>query len=341
MKKLFKWLSEIEIIDWNKINTYSFWGGLFFFVCHPIYSMKYNRNCMDSFPWRVNEFFTKKIWKYMPFSKACRWLGHKLICRVYNNKILDDFYCRTYGENTKYYVAKASFGHVSFYQIEYKRGKKNINTFIDVFVTTLIDEKKGKQNAEKTKVIKTKIFSGWVFTKKKAFRLFKETVLKNPKIFNPKKDSYPEIENDYYMQYTDQMINVLNTGKLDSNGLHTYIDCIHLQKIFNNSKDNIEKLWCFVADLLCCRNDFGAHCLLSEIAQQCDLYLYQKEMKKHPEIDYTYRMVLKAKGKKEAEKYRKDTAKQFTKQKVIPELFILIGNLRNHYSAQEYYYYRI
>lgn len=341
MKKLFKWLSEVEIINWDKINTSKFWGGLFFFICHPIYSIKYDRNCMDSFPWRVNRFFTKTIWKYMPFSKACHWLGHRLICRIYDNKILDDFYCRTYGENTKYYMAKANFGHVTFYQIEYRCGKKNINTFVDVFIGALVDEKQAKKNAEKIKVIKTKIFSGWVFTKKKAFCLFKEIVLKNQKIFNPKKDSYPEVEQDYYMQYTDQMINILNTSKLNTNGLHDYIDCTHLEKIFNGSKDNIEKLWCFVTDLLSCANDFNAHVQLSQIANICDRYIYHKEMKKHPEIDFTYKMLLKKCGKKEAEKYKQETCKMNTKQKIIPELFIAIGDLRKHYCAQEYEYYRI
>ena len=341
MKKLFKWLSEIEIVNWDKINTSKFWGGLFFFICHPIYSIKYDRHCMDTFPWRVIRFFTKTIWKYMPFSKACRWLGHRLVSRVYDNKILDDFYCRTRGENTKYYAAKASFGHISFYQIEYKYKKKNINAFMDIFVNALINEKQAKKNAKKIKTVKTKIFSSWVFSKKKAFRLFKETVLKNPKIFNPKKDSYPEIENDYYMQYTDQMINILNTGKLDSNGLHTYIDCVHLQKIFDNSKDNIEKLWCFITDLLCCANDFDAHVQLTQIASICDRYIYHKEMKKHPEIDFTYKMLLKKCNKKQAEKYKREMCGMYTKQKVIPELFMAIGTLRNHYCAQEYEYYRI
>ena len=63
VKRLFEWTNNIQIINWDKIDTYSFWGGLFFTICHPIYSWKYERNCYDSFLWKCNNY-TKGVEVY-------------------------------------------------------------------------------------------------------------------------------------------------------------------------------------------------------------------------------------------------------------------------------------
>ena len=330
----------MQIINWDKVNTYSFWGGLFFTICHPIVSIKYDRHCYGSFPWKVAEFFTKDIYRYMPFSKACRWLGHKLVWRVYNCKELDDFQSRNREANTKYYFAKAKFGHLKFEEVSYIRNGKGVNTFIDVFVTTFIDKEKGKKNADKIKTVKKTIWSGWVFTKKRAFKLFKEIVKNNPRIYNPIGDSYPEVENEYYIIHVREMIDLLNSGKLPEYAVHD-LDT-HTLKIYNNSKDKIEKLWCYVTRLLCYQNDFDAHCKLANIHDTCESYLYwYKEFKANPEIDFTYKRFIKVNKIKEAEKYKRDMIKMYNKKATLAILNKQLMELEKFYRTQPYTYFRI
>lgn len=339
MKKFFKWFSEIEIINWNKINTYSFWGGLFFTICHPIYSFKYDRHCYGSFFWKLNRFFTRIVPAYMPFSKPARWLGYKLICRVYNCKELDNFECRTRGENTKYYFATCKLCHLKLEEVQYMRNGKGVNTFMDCFVTTLVDEKQGKENVNQIKTVKKTIWSGFVFSKKQAFRLFKKIVLENKDIYNPTGKEYPEIEENYYMLEVDCIENILKTGKLKDwmyNDLEEYI-----KDIFDLADDKIEKLWCYVTHLLCLPNDFNQHVLLANIHSTCENYIYHKKMKINPEMCDVY-VKLKEQGKtKEAKKVVKDLTDLFTKDKTINSLQKLINQLRLAYMKQPYKYFRV
>ena len=65
-----------------------------------------------------------KLYIRLPFQKPCRWLGSMLIDRIYDSKLLDTFYCRTRGENIKYYTASCAFGRIKFYEITHKRNEK-------------------------------------------------------------------------------------------------------------------------------------------------------------------------------------------------------------------------
>ena len=298
---------DYQIINWDKINIYKFWGGLFFTICHPIYSWKYEKDCYGSFPWKVREFFTNIMWKYMPFSKASRWLGHTLVQRTYDSKYIDWNWANCYGKN-KAYLAKCGFGYVHVY------AKSNLS-----------------------KSIKT-IYKGWVFTKKKAMRVLKEVILANPKVYNPDGTSYPEVCNSYYMTYTDDMMNLLMTGKVKE---RAYLDQTYLSIKFKESKDNICKLWCYVTDLMCCRNDFEAHTLLSDIVSKCDMYLYYQQAKIDPTIDYTYNLTLRNRGPKEAAKWINSQIRYYNKKRITKELIKHIQDLRDFYMNQQFEYYRV
>lgn len=280
----------------------------------------------------------------MPFSKACRWLGFRLVNRVYDCKELDTFYCRTRGLVTKYYRAKCLFGYIRFEEIQYIYKGKTCNLFMDFTVAGLVGDKSAKKKAEQTKTQIKVIYKGWVFTKKKAFRVFKEIVANNQKIYNPELFSYPEAEDDYYVGFVDSMLKVLAFGKLNKEDSRDYIDNIMLRKQFDSTKDNIEKLWCYVTDLLTMPNDFDAHQQLATICRKCDYYLYYKEMKKNPSIDYTYRTYLKNCGKKEADKYLKECLSEITgenKIKYISKIRDEIFKLKDYYLNKPYSYFRI
>lgn len=306
----------MEIINWNKINTYSFWGGLFFTVCHPIYAWKYDRNCYGSFLNKCEKFFRFTVWSYMPFSKACRWLTHELIHRAYNTKYIDTFYARQYGDYSTYYSGKAMLGHYSIEKLYYKPTKRGY----------------AKNPVE------TKIASGWVFTKRKAIKLFKQIIDANDDIYNPSGNKYPTIKNPTFMSYrVDNMLEILCFGKKD-----VMIEQTYLNDIYQTSKDNIEKLWAYVSDLLCCQNDFEAHQLLANICDKCDAYIYwYKMMKKEPMKDYTYKKLVKAGKKEDAEKFRKDMMKDHSKNKMIDQIKKEIKALTDFYLNQELEYYRI
>lgn len=314
--RLFKWTGNIQIINWDKIDIYKFWGGLFFTICHPIYSWKYERNCYGSFMNRCENFFKYTIWSYMPFSKACRWLTHMLVHRAYDTKYLDDFYSRKHGNYTTYYSGKAMFGHYSIEMLYYKPTKRGYTK----------------------KPVKTKIASGWVFTKRKAIKLFKQIVESNDDIYNPTGNEYPTIKNPTFMSYyVDNMLEILCFGKKE-----VTIEQTHLNDIYQTSKDNIEKLWAYVSNLLCCQNDFEAHRLLADICDKCDAYIYwYKMMKKEPMKDYTYKKLMKVGKKEDAEKFRNDMMKEHSKNKMVEQIKKEIRELADFYLNQPLEYFRI
>lgn len=345
MRKFFEKIFNYEIINWDKFKIYdSFWGGLFFTICHPIYSWKYDRCCYGSFFNRMEKFFTRTIKSYMPFSKACRWLGFRLVNRVYDCKELDIFYCRTRGSVTKYYRAKCLFGYIRFEEIQYIYKGKTCNLFMDFTVAGLVGDKSAKKKAEQTKTNIKVIYKGWVFTKKKAFQVYKEVIEKNQKIYNPNLHSYPQAEDDFYVQIVDTMLMVLGKGKFEQEDSRSYIDNTLLNDRFNSSKDVVEKLWCYVTDLLTMPNDFDAHQQLATICRKCDHYLFYRAMKKNPSISYTYRTYLKNCGKKEANKFLKECLSEITgwnRIKYINEIRDEIFKLKDYYLNKPYSYFRI
>ena len=302
--RLFEWTNNIQIINWQNIDTNKFWGGLLLFICHPIYSIRYERNCYDSFVWRCNNFFTRTMWKYMPLNKYCRWLGHNLVHSTVDNKYIDTFWSSCYKKNVAY-RAFCAFGYVHVFA--------------------------------QTKKKKT-IYKGWVFTKKKAVRVYNEVITKNKKLYNPDNDRYPEVYDSFFMENTDKMLEILHTGKVkDQNDL--WLDNIHLEYIFKNSKDNIEKLWCYVTDLLTMPNDFDAHFNLAQICKECDSYLFWNlGMKKDPTIDYTYKSLLRNKGEKEAKKWQNSQIKQYSKSKCSQNIEKEIEKLRTYYRNKDITY---
>lgn len=307
MRKLLDKICSYEIINWDKINIYdSFFGGLFFTICHPFYSWKYDRWCYGSFFYRMREFFTRIIWKYLPFSKPTRWLGNMLVQRTYDSKFIDWNWASCYGHQI-IYRAFCLFGYIHVY-------------------------------SQSTKLKKT-IYKGWVFTKKKAFRKFKEVVENNKRIYNPNCDTYPTANDPLFVELTDRMLYVLAFGKLD--------DCIHstfLEERFKKSKDNIEKLWCYVTYLLTMPNDFDAHENLAMICMSCEHYLFYKAMRTNPKIDQTYCITLKNLGLREANKWKNECVRSISGKNRIEYISKIrdeIFKLKDYYLNKPYSYYRI
>lgn len=299
--RLFEWTNNIQIINWDKIDTDSFWGGLFFTICHPIYSWKYERNCYDSFLWKCNDFFTRKMWKYMPLNKYCRWLGHVLVHSVSDGKYIDTFWESCYGKNVAY-RAFCAFGYVHVFA----QSKK-----------------------------KKTIYKGWVFTKSKAMRVFKEVIKKNKKIYENK---YLDVYEPYYMKLTDNMLEILHTGTIKEKE-ELYLQNTNLDYIFKHSKDNIEKLWCYVTDLMTCVNDFDCHQGYAHICHTCDLYLYHHlAMKKDPTIDYTYRLTLEKRGEKEAKKWLNSQVTHYNKKDCTKWIEENIEEVRKYYEKKDIFY---
>ena len=301
VKRLFEWTGNIQIINWRNIDTNKFWGGLLLFICHPIYSIKYERNCYDSFVWRVNNFFTRTLWKYMPLNKYCRWLGHNLVHSTSDNKYIDTFWASCYKKNVSYH-AFCLFGYVHVWS----RTKKN----------------------------KT-IYKGWVFTKKKAIRIFKEVIKKNKKIYS---DKYLDTYEPYYMEITDTMLEILHTGKVH-NQSEFWLSNAYLDEMFKHSKDNIEKLWCYVTDMMTCVNDFDCHQGYAHICRACDLYIYHHIcMKKDPMIDYTYRLTLEKQGEKKAKQWLNSQVRYYNLKKCTKWIEDHIGELRKYYEEKDIFY---
>lgn len=329
----------MHIINWNKVNVHRGWGRLLAWICHPVECYKLDQNCYGTVVYKFDHFLHDGWKKLLPFSKPSRWLCHKLIGNVYDTKILDTFACRTYGKNTTYYYAKSLFGYYKLEQIQYVRNGKNVNTFMDIMVTTLVDEEQGKKNAQQTKTIKKTVVSGWVFTKKQALMLYTNIVLSNCDIFNPKGDNYPEIENGWMMRIVSGMRYLLRTGKLSE---YSFINTTRVLNIFTNTNDKIEKLWCYVMELLSNRNDYyGAHEILSDIASICDLYIYYADAKKDPNIDDQYCRFVQQGMLKEAERYINSMIKLHSKSKTLDKLEKAIEALENKYKNEPLKYYKV
>lgn len=310
---------DFNIIDWRKLDTYNNpWAGLWFTICHPILAWKYDRNTYKSFLWRVINFFTTTLPSYTPFSKACRWLAYNLIHNIDNTKYLDDFLARKHGGYTTYYSGKAAFGYYVVYELYYKR---NCDT----------DSQKPR---------KKKLFSGWVFTKKKAISLYKSIVLSHKKLYNPDGVKHPEIAQPWVMHIVDDMGLILMEGHPNQDERYLIDSHIYSERYFS-TKDNIEKLWAYSAYLLSCPNDFHAHEKLAWIFRTCDNYLYYKAMKTDPTIDESYNTTLKNCGEKEAKKWLNQCIKDHTPMKIRMELIKKLAELRKFYEDEPFDYYRV
>lgn len=305
---------EFGIINWHKLDTSRFWVGLFFTLCHPIYAWKYDRNCYGSFLWRCNLFFTETLPSYTPFSKASRWLAHTLIINMPNTKYLDNFYCRKSGGYSYYYKARGLFGHYSLYELYFKKSG-------------------GKPT-------KKKIVSGWCWRKKTAINLYKKIVTKYSKLYKGDYITCLEISNPWVMHIVDDMQKLLDNAKITKDE-HFIFDCQVIEDRFNSTKDNLEKLWCYVLHLLTCPNDFYNHELLAWLFKECDMYLYFKMMKTRPEIDFTYRQTLEKLGEEEAKKWQRDQIKTYSKAEMTRRIQEKIDELRVFYYNQPFDYYRV
>ena len=329
------------INTWRCRNYDSLWYQLLFLFRHPIAFIRTFKEEMYAWPSLPNTIRKQwmKIYTRLPFQKACRWLGHELIYRVYDNKILDTFECRTRGKITKYYYADCAFGRIKFFEKTYIRNGKTCNIFFDCFVTTLVDEEKGKKNATETKTKVKTIYKGWVFTKKKAFRLLRDIIKKNSKIFTGEYKTYPEAAESYLVKLTDNMFSILRTGKFDDENL---IDQIHLAEIYKNNKDHIVRLWAYLSHLLSCPNDFNAHYEISQLALICNGYVFDKIRLKDPTIDNFYMNLIKDGKEKQAKKYLREIRKdnKYYKEEAYKRLEKDIQELRNKYLTMPYEYYR-
>lgn len=332
------------INTWEYRNYNNFWYQLLFILRHPIEFVTTFKDNMYNWPDPANTIrkYWMKLYTRLPFQKPCRWLGSMLVERIYDNKVLDNFECRTRGKITKYYRASCAFGRVKFWEITYIRNGKTVNTFMDVFVTTLVDQEKGKKNAESIKTTKKLIYSGWVFTRKKAERIFKEVVKKNLKLYKGEGKNYPIAACPWWVELPDNMITILETGKFkDWNDLVG--GNVLLEKTFNETKDNIVKLWCYVTYLLTCCNDFNAHAEIATIESVCSWYMFAQARKKNPKIDSFYKNLIKENKIKQAKEYLKavKSDEKRVKEEAIEDLHRRIKELKDKYLNMEYEYYRI
>ncbi len=329
------------INTWECRNYNNIWYQLLFMFRHPIHFIKEFKSNMYNWPSLENNIYKAwmKIYKRLPFQKACRWLGAELIDRVSDSKLLDNFECRTRGKITKYYFATCHFGYIKFEEKQYIYKGKTCNLFMDFTVAGLVGDKSAKKKAEQTKIQIKVIYKGWVFTKKKAFRMLRDIINENPKIYKSEWQNYPEVAIPYLIEYPINMLEILHTGKCKDN----YVDNTNLDIIYKTSKDNIEKLWCYVMHLLSCKNDFKAHAELADIALSCDWYLFNKMRIKDPTIDSFYKSLMKQGKEKQAKKYIQSVKKDNKnyKENAILEIKDKIDILKKYYLNIPYSYYRI
>ena len=317
------------------------WYASLFALRHPIHFIKEFKGNMYNWPSLENTIREKwmKLYIRLPFQKPCRWLGSELIERVSDNKVLDTFECRTRDANTKYYFATCHFGRIKFEEKQYIYKGKACNLFMDFTVAGLVGDESAKTKAEQTKTKAKVLYKGWVFTKSKAERILKQIIKKNPKIYKSEYQNYPEAAMPYLIEYPEHMLKILDTGKLAWNN----IDDIHLRNIYDNTKDNIEKLWCYVTHLLLCRNDFNAHVKLADIAAACDWYLFNKARMKDPMVDVHYESLIKQGKEKQAKAYirliRKDN--KGYKENSTKEIKDKIKVLKDYYLTMPFNYYCI
>lgn len=322
--------------------TYStnMWLQAIWAIRHPINFIKNFKQDMYSWSSLAGTLrkYWMKIYTRLPFQKACRWLGAELIDRVSDSKLLDNFECRTRGKITKYYFATCHFGYIKFEEKQYIYKGKTCNLFMDFTVAGLVGDKSAKKKAEQTKTQIKVIYKGWVFTKKKAFRMLRDIINKNPKIYKSEWQNYPEVAIPYLVEYPINMLEILKTGKCKDNT----IDDMNLRMIYMNSKDNIEKLWCYVMHLLSCRNDFKAHAELADIASSCDWYLFNKTRIKDPTVDSFYESLIKQGKEKQAKNYIQSVKKDNKnyKENSILEIKDKIDTLKKYYLSIPYSYYR-
>lgn len=307
-------------------------------ICHPIRFIKefgFEKDVYRSLQYNICQFF-QKVYTYLPFQKPCRWLGNMLCSRIADCKILDSFSCRTRGKDTKYYFANCKFGHIKFSQVSYIRNGKPSNVFFDITVTTLLNEEEGKKHAEETKTIETVLYSGWVFTKKKAIRIFKEIIQSHRDIFV--NYTYPTANDPIFAEIPVKMLKLLKTGKIDETEIHNVV----LENVFNNTNDKIEKLWCYVTHLLTCINDFRAHDKLAHIHLICNNYMYAKKVKDNPMEDEVYSSYIKKGLTKQAKVYLKSVGlTKKSQEDDKKEIIKGINDLSKHYLDEELDYYRI
>lgn len=247
-------------------------------ICHPIRFIKefgFEKDVYPSLQYNICHFF-HRLYIYLPFQKPCRWLGNMLCVRIADCKMLDSFSCRTRDKNIKYYFASCKFGHIKFSQVSYVRNGKSSNVFFDITVASLLNEEEGKKNAKETKPTVTVLYSGWVFTKKKAVQVFKEIIKQHRNLFISY--TYPTANEPFFAEIPVKMLKLLKTGKGDENTIYDN----NLEYIFNNTNDKIEKLWCYVTHLLTCMNDFRAHEKLANIHLCCTNYIHSRDSKDKP-----------------------------------------------------------
>ena len=333
------------MIDTREYRNYNNFGyQLLYILRHPIEFICTFKDNMYNWPDPANTIrkYWMKLYIRLPFQKACRWLGSMVINRVYDSKLLDTFECRTRGNVTKYYKASCAFGKIKFEEIVYTRNGKTVNTFMDVFVTTLVNQNQGKKNAKAIKTTRKLLYSGWVFTKKKAIRVFKDIVTHNPKIFKGEWKSNPEVNQPYNIELVDNMISLLTLGKF-KHGIEQFNGNVLLEKTFKETRDNIVKLWCYVVYLLCCPNDFDAHHELADIESSCSWYMFVKARQKDPKVDSFYANLIKQHKEKQAKSYLSVIRKEDkdTKQDTIIVLREKIFLLKEKFVNEELEYYRV
>lgn len=293
------------IDTWAYQNDRRIWYQLLFTLRHPIHFVKTFKEEMYAWPSLPNTLRKSWLWLYtrLPLQKACRWLGHELIYRVYDNKILDTFECRTRGKTTKYYFATCHFGFYKFYEKVFLRDGKTCNIFFDFTVGGLVDGENAKKKAAKTRTEQHVIAKGWVFTKKAANRRLRQIIEENREIFG-KCYEHPEADEPYFVEYANEMVKIVKGSKIKEYQ-HNIYDT-YMRKLYESANDPFVRLYCYVADLMHCRNDFGAHFELAEILSTCDGVIYHKEFVADPYVDQNYERLMKEGKDTLAKQYRKE-----------------------------------
>lgn len=145
----------------------------------------------------------KNIWLLNPINRMATLVGQRLICAVKDSKLLFDEQCRLRGEQSNVYFSfNTTFGYLKVIKTSYFDNDGNgVNLFWNWF-------------AEENHVTKTEnqtIYKGFIFTKKKAFEVFRLLHEKYPEYF----DDMFSLKYEWLLDHLNDALDFIN-GKEQS-----------------------------------------------------------------------------------------------------------------------------
>lgn len=125
--------------------------------------------CVGSFVYEINRHL-HNLYLLLPWNRYAHFVGQRFIHNS-STKLLNDYECRTYGPDIKYYTYKVCFGRLTITETRFVDTEDHAkSTYLNMFI--------GEDLTKKSKVI----FSKYIFTKRQAIEAFK-TFLENTELF--------------------------------------------------------------------------------------------------------------------------------------------------------------